>query len=541
MNKHSANAKFSARAKFNALPINRKLSLIIFTTSLIVLLLTGGSIISFTYYQHTENLKNTLSGLSNVSIYNLVPAILFQNNQEAQQALAALLSHPRINKGIIVLRNGSVFAGRGIDKPDIIGLQTGLKSYLHNPGPECADLAHTDSEFGYCQAIFDDQEYIGLLYLGVDKKSINNEIYTNTILLLNILILAALIAYFLSRWLGELISTPITQLTGIARDISKHRHYHLRANNSSPDEIGILTNSFNEMLENIQLRDELLEQHKQELEQQVQDRTQELRNTIEKLERAKEEADRANQAKSEFLSRMSHELRTPMNAILGFAQLLELELQDSESAENVQEILTAGAHLLELINEVLDLARIESGKLQLHMETCSITQCVEETLQLVLPLANQKQIGIHNTLNTHKIGTVYTDRIKLKQVMLNLLSNAVKYNHHGGSITLQCIISPDKEFLKLTIADTGIGINKDEQDRVFQPFDRLGVENSHPQGTGIGLSIAKQLIEKMGGSIGLSSQKNKGSTFWLQLPTHKPESNVANKNKTITHPTADSL
>jgi len=230
---------------------------------------------------------------------------------------------------------------------------------------------------------------------------------------------------------------------------------------------------------------------------------------------AREEADRANQAKSEFLSRMSHELRTPMNAILGFAQILQYDAAlDQEQQDNVQEILKAGNHLLELINEVLDLAKVESGRLSMSFEPVQLGSLVQESLSLIQPLAQKRQIKFSCT-NLDNI-QVYADRSRLKQVLLNLLSNAVKYNVTAGKVHLSA--QPDGQSLRLTVSDTGKGIAPERMQELFQPFNRLDAEHSEIEGSGIGLTITRRLLALMGGSIDVQSEPGVGSSFCINLP-----------------------
>jgi CheY-like chemotaxis protein len=231
-------------------------------------------------------------------------------------------------------------------------------------------------------------------------------------------------------------------------------------------------------------------------------------------EQSRLRAERANQAKSEFLSRMSHELRTPLNAILGFGQLLEMDDMDEGQRESVDQILRAGRHLLDLINEVLDISRIESGRLLLSVEPVDVAEALGEALDLVSPLAAQRGIRIVRPEDTGAF--VQADRQRVKQILLNLLSNAVKYNRDGGSITLTSgEWSPGR--FRIGVADTGPGIPLEKLTLVFNPFERLGAEETSVEGTGLGLALSKRLAEAMGGSLGVDSSPDAGTTFTLDL------------------------
>jgi CheY-like chemotaxis protein/nitrogen-specific signal transduction histidine kinase len=232
-------------------------------------------------------------------------------------------------------------------------------------------------------------------------------------------------------------------------------------------------------------------------------------------DRAKQEAERANQAKSEFLSRMSHELRTPLNAILGFSQVLKMDGLEHRQEECVQQILKGGRHLLELINEVLDIARIETGSLALSSEAVNVAELLTETLDLIRPLAAERELRIQAPSEQGCAGVVQADRQRLRQVLLNLASNAVKYNRHGGSIGFACKAADGR--IRILVQDTGPGIPADKMQRLYTPFDRLGAEQSEIQGTGMGLALSKRFAEAMGGSLTAHSIEGQGSTFTLEL------------------------
>ncbi len=234
------------------------------------------------------------------------------------------------------------------------------------------------------------------------------------------------------------------------------------------------------------------------------------------VRRAIEEAELANAAKSEFLSRMSHELRTPLHAILGFGELLGRGELAAPQHEQLEQITKAGRHLLELINEVLDLSRIEEGELHLSLEPVLVEQVVSEAMGMLAPLAAARSVTLEPPLSKDLAMHVLADRQRLKQVLLNLLSNAVKYNRDGGSVRVTTT-RDDHGIARIEVADTGIGIADEDLVRAFAAFERLGAEATEVEGTGLGLALTRRLIEAMGGSIGVDSEVGRGTKFWLDL------------------------
>ncbi|MBL8413939.1 MAG: hybrid sensor histidine kinase/response regulator, partial [Propionivibrio sp.] len=247
----------------------------------------------------------------------------------------------------------------------------------------------------------------------------------------------------------------------------------------------------------------------------VEDITEHLR--LQDAERAREVAEQSNRAKSEFLSRMSHELRTPLNSILGFAQLIESGKTPPTPAQkrSIDQILKAGWYLLELINEILDLALIESGKLSLTLQALPLAEVMNECQSMIEAQAQQRGIGV--TFPRFETPCfINADRTRVKQIVINLLSNAIKYNKAGGTVAVECT-QHSPETVRISVRDSSVGLSAEQLAQIFQPFNRLGQEAGVEPGTGIGLVVSKRLVECMGGTIGVESTPGQGSVFWFEL------------------------
>ncbi|GEM_PF-4038473 len=326
---------------------------------------------------------------------------------------------------------------------------------------------------------------------------------------------AVLVAIAIFTALKFLFIQPIKKLHSAIDEI-RRGNLQTPVDIQSSDELGKLANAFNKMSANLF-----------SVQQQIAERTdalskanQELKSAHKAMVEAKESAEIANEAKSTFLSRMSHELRTPLNAILGFAQLMESdpggELNESHR-ENVLEILKAGHHLLKLINEVLDLSRIETGHLQLSFENIQLENTVDSVESIMQPLARQHQVTLVTQIQPTPNRYLHADPVRLKQILINLVSNGVKYNRKHGTVTLS-VKSMEQHWFRFEVVDQGMGFSTEQQEKLFQPFERIEMDHSEVEGTGIGLVIAMNLVKMMDGRIGVDSIPGVGSTFWVELP-----------------------
>jgi len=355
---------------------------------------------------------------------------------------------------------------------------------------------------------FYDQSRFIMVIMVQDYRSIVAQAYETMSDIKYWIILLVLVGVIPTILFSIRLTRPLQKITEILNNFDYKTQSTLALPSHLKDEVGVLARSFDSMFHQIKKSHQELEDLNENLEQRIDKRTEESN-------KARLEAERANLAKSEFLSNMSHEFRTPLNAILGFSQLLQLDPQNIEHNQmiDIQEIYKAGNHLLNLVNDVLDLAKIESGKLDMTLQTVVVDDIMQQCFSLIQPLATSHHVElIDNGSGGYK---VLADEVRLKQVLVNLLSNAVKYNCDHGQITVGSEVTNDRH-LRIRVTDTGEGLSKDNINKLFRPFERLNKEVDI-EGAGIGLVITKHLVELMGGEIGVESQLEKGSTFWVEL------------------------
>ena len=312
------------------------------------------------------------------------------------------------------------------------------------------------------------------------------------------LIFVGLIAAFvISGFITHSLRKPLKKLVNATEEVAKGNLDTVIAVTGN-DEIALLKSAFNDMVSK-------------------------LKQSQQALTTSRDVAEYANQAKSQFLTRMSHELRTPLNAILGFAQLLELNYtgkSNSAEKEHVAKIIKSGWHLLELVEEVLDLSRIETNTVSIKREKQNVLPLIQESLEIVRPMIEDNKLTLVNKINEENPYFLNIDPLRFKQIILNLLTNAVKFNRINGKVTIDSDLKDDKQ-LRISICDEGAGLNKEQQVEVFDAFQRLDADKKAIGGIGIGLNITKNLVELMDGYIGIESEPGQGSCFWVEFPAEK--------------------
>ena len=513
--------------------IRQKLVAVVLLATFAALVVSIGALIAYDLRSHHRALLGDMTTQAELLGRMTSAALTFDDQRLAQENLALLRIRPTVRAGAIYNASGALFASYS---------KQGSAAAVFPARPQPGLTEVDGSDLILYRSVVENGETIGTVYLRAEYTLLSRAL-DYLLLAVAVIALSLLIAYLLTRRLGAFLTEPISSITEIAREVVASRDYSQRAKRISDDEAGDLVDSFNAMLVEIELRTGALEKSNQaiareaeertraqqevmrlnaELEQRVQERTVQLEMTNNDLGLAVEAAKSANAAKSAFLSSMSHELRTPLNAILGFAQILTsdtLPTSLAQKKEFANHVLKSGRHLLTLINEILDLAKVESGTITLSMEPVALDDMLEECRGMVEPMGHPRRIRMLFPDATGAV--VMADRTRLKQVLLNLLSNAVKYNREFGAVVLDCTAT-DAQRVRLSVQDTGHGLRADQIDALFQPFNRLGQENGAEEGTGIGLVVTKRLVELMGGTIGVSSSVGVGTVFWIELDLTEP-------------------
>jgi signal transduction histidine kinase/CheY-like chemotaxis protein len=478
---------------FRNLSLKIKMTLIITLTSCAALLLACAVFVTYELFSFRNNLVLELTTLAEITGKNCAAAVSFDRPDNAEETLAHLSAESQIIAAGIY-KDGKIWAR----------FPKTLKDAALPAAPSAPSHRFANQTLALFHPIYDldSREQIGSIYVQSSLKQMYSRLRNYLGVVAAVLLVAAAISLILSARLQRVVSGPVLKLAETAHLVSRNKDYSVRAPKEADDEVGVLIESFNEMLAQIQTRDS-------------------------ELQEARLVAESANQAKTNFLSFMSHELRTPLTTIIGFSEMLVAEVETEgrrEWVEDLRRVHDSGRYLLELINDILDISKIEAGKMEIHLETFGIPALIRDLKDLMRPLAEPKKNRLVIEC-PEDIGNMHGDRIKVRQCLLNLLSNACKFTHQG-LITLSAsrLAKNSGDWFTFRVSDTGIGMTPEQIGKLFRAFAQADDSISRRfGGAGLGLALTKRFCQMMGGDVSVTSEPGKGSAFTIELPAVAPK------------------
>ena len=473
--------------RLRRLSIKGKLILITMAASIVSVVVACTLFIAYDIGNFKQAMKDDLHVVAEGIALNSTPALEFESLESAREILGALRADPHIEMAVIYDRKGNSVDYRRAD----------LEAGVVPPISRNEGAYFEDDKLRIHRFVRRDGQILGTIFIQSDMAELRDRLgnYAKVVAIVGLASLLA--ALLITSQLQKIISRPINHLAEVEMRVSREKDFSLRAVKDTEDELGVLIDGFNDMLVQIQQRDE-------------------------ELMLAKEGAEQANRTKSAFLANMSHELRTPLNAIIGYSEMLQEEAMDSgqeDAVPDLKKIHAAGKHLLALINDILDLSKIEAGKMELYLETFDVKALVDDVRSTIHPLV-ERNANVLEVDCPPDIGAMHADVTRVRQVLFNLLSNASKFTEKGKvRITVTRDETPEGDWVTFRVADTGIGMTPEQLGRLFQAFTQADASTSRKYGgTGLGLVICRRFCQMMGGDVSVASDPGKGSVFIVSLP-----------------------